>query len=83
MPGGPLRNRLVDDANRVSSLSEQLLDLQRIDQTLMLGPINVHDLCESVVADLAPIAIDNGYQLALNAQDPDAVVMGDEGALQQ
>jgi len=83
MPGGPLRNRLLADANRVSSLSEQLLDLQRIDQTLVLGPINVHDLCESVVADLAPIAIDNGYQLALNAQDPDATVMGDDGALQQ
>jgi len=49
----------------------------------VLCPVNVHDLCESVVADLAPIAIDNGYQLALHAQDTDATVMGDDGALQQ
>lgn len=83
MPSGPLRNRLLADANRISSLSEQLLDLQRIDRTLVLCPVNVHDLCKSVVADLAPIVIDNGYQLALSAEDASATVLGDDGALQQ
>lgn len=83
MPGGPLRNRILADANRISSLSEQLLDLQRIDRSLVLSPVNAHDLCESVVADLAPIAIDNGYQLALNVEDASVTLLGDEGALRQ
>ena len=83
MPSGPLRTRILADATRVSSLSEQLLGLQRIDRSLVLLPVNVRELCESVVADLAPIAIDHGYQLALSAQDARATLLGDEGALRQ
>jgi two-component system OmpR family sensor kinase len=83
MPRGPFKNRILADANRISSLSEQLLDLQRIDRFPVLSPVNVRDLCESVVADLAPIAIDNGYQLDLSADDTSLFLLGDEGALRR
>lgn len=84
MPESDLRSRVLADAARISALSEQLLDLQRIDKaTTTFKPVDLTCLCETVVADLAPIAIAGGYQLALLASDKGSSVMGDEGALQR
>jgi signal transduction histidine kinase len=84
MPDSDFRSRVLADAARISALSEQLLDLQRIDKaTTTFKPVDLTCLCETVVADLAPIAIAGGYQLALLASDNRSSVMGDEGALQR
>lgn len=84
MPESDFRSRVLADAARISALSEQLLDLQRIDKaTTTFKPVDLTCLCETVVADLAPIAIAGGYQLALLASDKGSSVMGDEGALQR
>ncbi|OYR24092.1 sensor histidine kinase [Brucella pseudogrignonensis] len=84
MPESDFRTRVLADAARISALSEQLLDLQRIDKaTTTFKPVDLTCLCETVVADLAPIAIAGGYQLALLASDNRSSVMGDEGALQR
>jgi len=84
MPESDLRSRVLADAARISALSEQLLDLQRIDKAAKtFTPVDLTSLCETVVADLAPIAISGGYQLALLANDSGSRVMGDEGALQR
>jgi two-component system, OmpR family, sensor kinase len=84
MPDSPFRSRVLADAARISALSEQLLDLQRIDKTAArFKTVDVAALCETVVADLAPIAIAGGYQLALLADESAGYVLGDEGALQR
>ncbi len=84
MPESDFRSRVLADAARISALSEQLLDLQRLDKaSTTFKPVDLRCLCETVVADLAPIAIASGYQLALLASDKGSSVMGDEGALQR
>ena len=81
---GPIRNRLLSDAARISALAEQLLDLQRLD---VIGPnfssVDLVDICRDVAADMAPLAISQGYDLSLETRLDHLVVQGDAGALRR
>lgn len=78
----PEKARLLMDVARLSSLADQLLDLQRMDlgETTM-EPLDLVELAGNVVSDMAPLAISAGYELALNAPPDPVLIRGDEGSL--
>jgi signal transduction histidine kinase len=78
----PEQARLLIDVARLASLAGQLLDLQRMDlgETSFV-PVDLGDLAEQVVGDLAPLAIAAGYELSLNAPPRPVMVSGDAGSL--
>lgn len=78
----PEQARLLVDVARLSSLADQLLDLQRMDLgNSAFAPLDLVELADTVVGDLAPLAIAAGYELALNAPDRAVMVNGDSGSL--
>lgn len=78
----PEQARLLVDVARLSSLADQLLDLQRMDLgSSAFAPLDLVDLADTVVGDLAPLAIAAGYELALNAPDRAVMINGDGGSL--
>ncbi|MBD9628183.1 HAMP domain-containing histidine kinase [Ensifer sp. ENS06] len=84
MPTGTTQTRLFADAGRIAALAEQLLDLQRIDRNdETFSRVDLVALCERVAADLAPLSIASGYQLALDTDDRPVFVMGSAGALER
>lgn len=81
---GPIRNRLLSDAGRISALAEQLLDLQRLDVIgANFSPVDLVDICRDVAADMAPLAIAQGYDLSLETRLDRLIVQGDAGALRR
>ncbi|MFS8048566.1 sensor histidine kinase [Rhizobium sp. BR 314] len=81
---GPIRNRLLSDASRIAALAEQLLDLQRLDvMRERFTPVDLVDICRNVAADMAPLAIAQGYDLSLETRLEHLVIQGDAGALQR
>ena len=81
---GPIRNRLLSDAGRIAALAEQLLDLQRLDVgNTHFASIDLVEICRNVAADMAPLAIAQGYELSLETGLDHLVIQGDAGALQR
>lgn len=82
LPAGATRGRLLADVARLSNLAEQLLDLQRLGQPQSkLEPLDLVALSSEVAGDVAPLAVDAGYELALDAPQQPVTVMGDRQAL--
>lgn len=75
---GPDKNRLLEDAARLATLAEQLLDIQRLDRCG--HPFTRVNL---VAVDLAPLAIAAGYELALDAPATPVETIGDAAALER
>lgn len=67
---------------RVSRLAEQMLDLERLSlSTAPLVPVDLTALTREVIASLAPMAINAGYELALDAPPAPVIVSGDREAI--
>jgi signal transduction histidine kinase len=82
LQAGATRSRLLADVARLSNLAEQLLDLQRLGKPQgKLEPLDLVALSSEVAADVAPLAVDAGYELALDAPEPSVMVMGDRQSL--
>jgi signal transduction histidine kinase len=80
----PEKPRLLIDVARLSGLADQLLDLQRMDLgESALVPLDLVELAENVVSDLAPLAINAGYEIAFNGPAAPVIVAGDEGSLRR
>ena len=78
LEAGATRTRLLADTARLSNLAEQLLDLQRLGETAAaLEPLDLVALSSEVTADVAPLAIGAGYELALEAPESQVMIMGD------
>ncbi|KAA3501840.1 MULTISPECIES: sensor histidine kinase [Rhizobium/Agrobacterium group] len=81
---GPSRNRILADASRIAVLAEQLLDLQRLGgQKAPLIPLDLVSLCRSVVADMAPLAISQGYELSFEPEEEPILALADDASLQR
>jgi signal transduction histidine kinase len=79
---GPDRTRLLTDVARLANLAEQLLDLQRLGKDVAsLEPLDLITLCREVTADVAPLVVDAGYELALDAPGIPVSVIGDRQSL--
>jgi signal transduction histidine kinase len=82
LEAGATRTRLLTDVARLSNLAEQLLDLQRLGkQQSAFEPLDLVALAREVAADVAPLAVDAGYDLALDAPETRVMVMGDRQSL--
>lgn len=84
LPSGPDRTRLLEDSARLATLAEQLLDIQRLDRCgHPFAQVDLIGIAQSVAADLAPLAIAAGYELALDATETPIETTGDAAALER
>ncbi|GLQ88587.1 sensor histidine kinase [Dyella flagellata] len=82
LDAGADRARLLAGIVRLSNLAEQLLDLQRLGKHPgKFEALDLVALSREVTADVAPMAIDAGYELALDAPGSAVMVMGDRLSL--
>jgi len=77
------RRRLLLDVARIGAVAEQLLDLQRFAVAPVLSDTDLVGLCRQVVADLAPYAISEGYELAFEAEAREVVIRGDRLSIER
>lgn len=81
---GPDKTRLLEDSARLATLADQLLDIQRLDHCCHpFASVNLATIAQSVAADLAPLAIAAGYELALDAPATPVETTGDAAALER
>jgi signal transduction histidine kinase len=84
LPPSPERARLLQDTARLSTLTDQLLDLQRLDrQSEAFGPVDLVDAARAVVVDLAPISFAAGYEMDFEAEATSIMVSGDRTAIER
>ena len=84
LPSGPDRTRLLEDAARLATLAEQLLDIQRLDRCgHPFTRVDLVAMAQTAAADLAPLAIAAGYELALDAPSTPIETIGDAAALER
>lgn len=82
-PAGPGRERLLLDVKRLAATAEQLLDLQRFSMIQTWSDVDLVPLCETVAADIAPIALAAGYDVGFEAEVKSFVVKGDYPSLER
>jgi two-component system, OmpR family, sensor histidine kinase TctE len=78
----PAVRSLAGEVARLANLSEQLLDLHRLDNGAPTERVDPAALARRVVADLAPILIAAGKTIALQVDAP-APIMGNAGAIER
>jgi len=84
LPPGHDKTRLIEDAARLATLAEQLLDVQRLDRSRNhFTRVDLVALGQRVAADLAPLAIAAGYDLSFDADAEHIETLGDEAALER
>ncbi|MFS8048563.1 sensor histidine kinase [Rhizobium sp. BR 314] len=82
LPPTPERLQLVADVARLTTLTEQLLDIERLGRDIAeFKPVSLLDLGKRVVSDMAPLAFPAGYELDLIHHGSDHPIQGDEAAL--
>ncbi|MBB4440337.1 signal transduction histidine kinase [Rhizobium leguminosarum] len=81
-PEGQDRRRLLDDVARLAETAEQLLDFERNNQAIDLHEtIDLVEVARTVVADLAPLAIADGYQISFLSEAESLERRGSPSAL--
>lgn len=82
LPNSPEQQQLLIDVARLSGMANQLLDLHRMSLAPTdFRPIDLADMVAQVLADLAPLAIAAGSEIALEAPPGTVRVEGDAPAL--
>lgn len=80
---GPEKERLLLDVGRLAATAEQLLDMQRFSNIQSWTDVDLVTVCETIVANCAPIAIAAGYELSFEAETTSFVVKGDRDSLER
>lgn len=85
LPSGPEKTQLLEDATRLSVLTGQLLDLQRLDQhPEQLAEVDLVGIARRVVLDLAPLAFAAGYEMAFEPEGENGIMTkGDQTSLER
>lgn len=84
LPAGASKTSLLSDIARLENISEQLLDLQRVDRGLIANDrLDLVQVCRDVGEDIAPLLVKAGYEFSFDAPEHPVVVSGDAGALQR
>lgn len=73
---------LSPDVARLANLSEQLLDLHRLDNSAPTDRIDLASLAQSVVADLAPLLIAADKSIEVHAEQPGSIE-GNRGSIER
>lgn len=80
----PEQSKLLLDVARLGSLAGQLLDLQRLEfGEVVFESLDLVELANEVVADLAPLAIRRGSTLSIEPGPQKVMVRGDETSLKR
>ncbi len=81
---GPDAARVLEDVARLSTLADQLLDLQRVNQQSdRFSDVDIVAIGKKVAADLAPLAIAADYELSFETASEHVCVRGDQGSLER
>ncbi|NIF85812.1 HAMP domain-containing histidine kinase [Comamonas sp. Tr-654] len=84
LPQSPLKSRLLEDSTRLTAIAGQLLDLQRMEQQkVAFQDVDLVELAERVVMDLAPLAFGAGYELSFEPEAELVFVLGDAVAIER
>ncbi len=84
LPDDPLKDALLRDARRLSDLSTKLLDLERLRVSeASLAPLDLVALAREAVADFAPLATDEGYEISFSSEAARLDILGDATALRR
>jgi two-component system sensor histidine kinase TctE len=82
MSEAPLKSRLLTDLGRLSTIAEQLLDLQRLGHpNAKLVPLDLCMLVRDVTSDVAPLVLAAGYALSYRGADSGVMVLGHDTSL--
>lgn len=82
LPAGAERARLQLDLSRLGNITEQLLDLQRLDHHASQSQrVDLAALTGDVAGDVAPLVVDAGYAFSVDAPSKPVWVRGDPHAL--
>ncbi len=66
---GNTRDTMMDDIGRLRETAEQLLDFERSEQSPdLFEQVDLVEVARNVVADQAPIAIRNGYEISFDSE---------------
>lgn len=66
---GNTRDIMMDDIGRLRETAEQLLDFERSEQSPdLFEQVDLVEVARNVVADQAPIAIRNGYEISFDSE---------------
>ncbi|WP_281040842.1 histidine kinase dimerization/phospho-acceptor domain-containing protein, partial [Rhizobium leguminosarum] len=71
---------LLPDVSRLATLSEQLLDLHRLDNGAPSDRIDLVAIARLVAADLAPVLIASGKAVEVIVEKP-RMIMGNSGSI--
>jgi signal transduction histidine kinase len=81
---GPEKTHLQEDAARLSTLTEQLLDLERFEQqAVRFVSVDLVAIGQRVVVDLAPLAFAAGYQMSFEPEDEAVAISGDQISIER
>lgn len=83
LPAGPLKERLLEDTVRLATLAEQFLDLQRLNHRFEPASVDLVEVAERVVSELAPLAIAAHYEPCFIKDDEVVQVLGDRVAIER
>ncbi|TPM27134.1 HAMP domain-containing sensor histidine kinase [Mesorhizobium sp. B2-3-5] len=84
LPPTQERARLLQDAARLSTLTDQLLDLQRLDrQTSPFETVDLVAIARGVIVDLAPMAFSAGYEMSFEPEGDTVFATGDRIAIER
>lgn len=84
LPQTPERARLLQDTARLSTLTDQLLDIQRLGrQSEHLVRVDLVAAARGVVLDLAPMAFAAGYEMSFDPAADELFVNGDQTAIER
>jgi signal transduction histidine kinase len=76
--------RVLEDVARLSTLAEQLLDLQRVNlQADLFSSVDLVAIGRKMAAELAPLVIAGGYEISFDSAVEQIPVQGDAGALER
>ncbi|MBB3569845.1 HAMP domain-containing sensor histidine kinase [Rhizobium sp. BK491] len=83
LPAGPLKERLFEDTVRLATLAEQFLDLQRLNHRFEPVSVDLVEVAEHVVSELAPLAIAANYEPCFIKDEEAVEVLGDRMAIER
>ena len=76
--------KLLEDLARLATLTEQLLDLQRLNsEPAQLKPVDLAALARRQVADLAPLIVAAGYEADFDIRSQPQTIMADPSSIER
>ncbi|TKT69524.1 HAMP domain-containing sensor histidine kinase [Aquamicrobium sp. LC103] len=84
LPASEVKMHLQTGIKRLTAITNQLLDTEKYRQKPQQDvTVDLNDIVSKVVADIAPFAIAEGYEIEFDSNTEDAFVRGDAEALER